>query len=123
MSNSRVVRSPWSVVGGFVLLALAQPASAAEPAADPLRPDVVIPLAVTDAPGELAAVPRLSMIVRNGHDRLAVIDGQPRRLGERWANYHLLRIHPASVVLGRDGGEPLELGLLSGAVIKKNSRP
>gem|GEM_PF-3274838 len=123
MSNSRVVRAPWFVVGGFVLLALAQPAVAANPVADPLRPEIAVPLAATAAQIEQTGVPRLSMIVRNGHDRLAVIDGQPRRVGDRWSGYRLLRIYPASVVLGRDNAEPLDLGLLSGAVIKKNSRP
>ncbi|MFZ5513380.1 MAG: hypothetical protein ACOZAH_02435 [Pseudomonadota bacterium] len=108
------------LTGTVVLLALA-PAARAEqpPLADPLRPETVVPAAGQTASSPEAGLPRLSMIVRNLRQHYAVIDGRPRRVGEQWAGYRLLAIHPSSVLLGREGEPAVELGLLSGAVIKK----
>ncbi|MDM7321999.1 MAG: hypothetical protein P3W87_001680 [Gammaproteobacteria bacterium] len=104
----------------LVLWVLAS-AAAAEPfpLADPLRPEADVPLANSVVLSPEIGLPRLSMIVRNLHQHYAVIDGYPLRVGEQWAGYRVLAIHPSSVLLEREGGSPVELGLLSGAVIKK----
>lgn len=116
-----------SLIRGVVLLALAQGALAeTEAIADPLRPipsgpSQIIP---ADAIGPALSRPRLTMIMRNARQHYAVIDGLPRRVGEWVSGYRLLAIHPASVLLEGEGGQTLELGLLSGNVIKKPvSRP
>lgn len=108
------------VVSGFLLLVLAQSACAEPlPLADPLRPEVSAPALQAATPTAEIALPRLSMIVHNTRQRHAVIDGQPRRVGDQWAGYRVLAIHTASVLLGREGGKTIELDLLSGAVVKK----
>lgn len=116
-----------SLIRGAILLALAQGALAETgPIADPLRPIPSGPsqLAPADAVEPAVPRPRLSMIMRNARQHYAVIDGLPRRVGERVGGYRLLAIHPSSVLLEGEGGQTLELGLLSGNVIKKPvSRP
>lgn len=107
----------------FAMLALFPCLLAAGTMADPLRPEGVVVGESATAVAASKETPRLSMIVRNSRQRYAVIDGQSRQVGERWDGYRVLAIRPASVVLGREGGEPLELGLLPGAAIKKNLRP
>lgn len=107
----------------FAMLALFPCLLAAGTMADPLRPEGMVMVGSTTAMAASKETPRLSMIVRNSRQRHAVIDEQTRQVGERWDGYRVLAIHPASVVLGREGGEPLELGLLPGAAIKKNLRP
>ncbi|MEO1751091.1 hypothetical protein [Thiofaba sp. EF100] len=108
------------VISALVFWALASAATAEQPPlADPLRPEAGVPAAEQTALSPEAGLPRLSMIVRNLRQHYAVIDGYPRRVGEQWAGYRVLAIRPSSVLLGREGGPPVELGLLSGAVIKK----
>ncbi|MFZ5466922.1 MAG: hypothetical protein ACOZAI_06630 [Pseudomonadota bacterium] len=87
--------------------------------ADPLRPEAGVAVAEASPSPEMG-LPRLSMIVRNQRQHYAVIDGRPRHVGEQWAGYRVLAIRPSSVLLGREGGQPVELGLLSGALIKKS---
>ncbi len=108
---------------GLLLLSLAS-AAAGQPSglADPLRPEILAPQAGEAAMGE-PSQPRLSMIVRNQRRQFAVIDGIPRRVGERWDGWRLLAIRPSSVLLEQDGGQTVELGLLSAAIIKKNHTP
>lgn len=108
------------LTGTVVLLALASSVWADQTSlADPLRPEMAMPIAEQTALSPEAGLPRLSMIVRNQRQYYAVIDGRPRRVGEQWAGYRLLAIRPSSVLLEREGGPAVELGLLSGAVIKK----
>jgi hypothetical protein len=119
-----MVKSRWFVVGcAMLLIGMTQAAHSADAILDdPLRPVPNAPFQIAPrGAGEAAsaALPRLSMIVRNARQHVAVIDGRPRHVGEQWDGYRLLAIHPSSVLLGREGGEPLKLDLLSGAVIKK----
>lgn len=88
--------------------------------ADPLRPDPLV--TVSGVVAAAPETPRLSMIVRNTDLHYAIIDGQPRRVGDHWSGYKVLHIRSSSVILGREAGDDIELGLLSGAVIKKNPR-
>jgi len=102
-----------------LMLALSPSAGAEQPLLfDPLRPATTVAVEMSN-PAVESALPRLSMIVRNARQHYAVIDGRPLRVGEQWAGYRVLAIHPSSVLLGREGEQPVELELLSGAVIKK----
>lgn len=94
--------------------------------ADPLRPVPAAPIQATaqgDGEEASAGLPRLSMIVSHDRKPYAVIDGEARHVGERWGGFRLKAIRSSSVLLEREGGESIEVGLLSGAVIKKNLRP
>jgi hypothetical protein len=77
---------------GFSLLASAMP--------DPTAPDAVL----TTASAQTAAatpLPKLSLIRLEGKERLAILDGQARRVGARHGVYQVVAITPGRVVLAQ----------------------
>lgn len=86
--------------------------------ADPLAP-VMAMTGDLSAPVAQPSLPRLTMIVRNPYQHYAMIDGQPRRVGDGLAGYRVLAIHPGSVLLQREDGQTLQLELYANIISKK----
>lgn len=87
--------------------------------ADPLAP-VMAMTGDLSAPAAQPSLPRLTMIVRNPYQHYAMIDGQPRRVGDGVAGHRVLAIHPGSVLLQREDGQTLELQLYANIISKKS---
>ncbi len=77
---------------GFSLLATAMP--------DPTAPDAVLMPATVQA-AEVTPLPKLSLIRLEGKDRLAILDGEARRVGARHGAYQVVSIGPGRVVLAQ----------------------
>lgn len=67
---------------------------------DPTAPDAVLveSAAVAAVPQQL---PKLSLIRQEGKTRLAVLDGQPRRVGAMHGSYKVVSIGAGTVVLAQ----------------------
>ena len=96
------------------VLCLASPARAELP--DPTRPPGISPDAPSAAPSA-PREPRLTSIVVAPERRLAVIDGQPVRVGDEIAGARVVTIQPERVRLRR-GDETITLRL-GGASVKR----
>lgn len=87
------------IICGFsLLLSLGQMAGAAS--TDPTAPEAVF----SDQPAATASVealPKLSLIRQEGKERLAILDGQPRRVGAMHGAYKVLSIGSGTVVLAQ----------------------
>ncbi|TXH98118.1 MAG: hypothetical protein E6Q75_02420 [Rheinheimera sp.] len=69
-------------------------------AADPTAPEAVLS-AGTDAKAEAQQIPKLSLIRQEGKERLAILDGQPRRVGAMHGSYKVISIGAGRVILAQ----------------------
>lgn len=84
---------------GFSLLcssALSLPLSAA----DPTAPEAVLSVG-TEATAAVQQIPKLSLIRQEGKERLAILDGQPRRVGAMHGSYKVISIGAGRVILAQ----------------------
>jgi len=68
--------------------------------ADPTAPEAVLVVA-TATPVVTPQRPVLSLIRQEGKDRLAILDGQPRRVGATHGSYKVVSIGSGVVVLAQ----------------------
>lgn len=87
------------IICGFSLL-LASFANLAAASSDPTAPDVVL-AADPSVTASVQAVPKLSLIRQEGKERLAVLDGQQRRVGAIHGQYKVLSIGAGTVILAQ----------------------
>lgn len=99
----RIVSAPLNASGGLMLILLALPLSA-QNVSDPTQPPAALIGAV--GPGESLATPAAGLqsilISRNpGGRKVAVINGQVLRIGDKFGSAVVINITPAAVVLRR----------------------
>lgn len=85
---------------------------------DPLSPSIALRSEPT-APAVQPSLPRLTMIVRYPNRHYAMIDGQPRRVGDEVDGYRVRAIQTGSVLLEQEDGQTVELELIANSVRKK----
>ncbi len=69
-------------------------------AADPTAPEAILS-AGTEATAAVQQIPKLSLIRLEGKERLAVLDGQPRRVGAMHGSYKVISIGAGRVILAQ----------------------
>jgi len=69
-------------------------------AADPTAPDAVLSNS-TGVKAEAQQIPKLSLIRLEGKERLAILDGQPRRVGAMHGSYKVVSIGAGRVILAQ----------------------
>ncbi len=69
-------------------------------AADPTAPEAVLSDSI-GVTAEAQQIPKLSLIRQEGKERLAILDGQPRRVGAMHGSYKVLSIGAGRVILAQ----------------------
>ncbi len=85
---------------GFSLLCASICALPVWAGTDPTAPDAVLTEAATAA-AAVQPLPKLSLIRQEGKERLAILDGQPRRVGAMHGSYKVASIGTGSVTLAQ----------------------
>lgn len=85
---------------GFSLLASHICSGLVWAAADPTAPEADLHVAAVAA-AATQQIPKLTLIRQEGKDRLAVLDGQPRRVGSMHGGYKVLSIGSGQVILAQ----------------------
>lgn len=85
---------------GFSLLSICIGSSSVWAAADPTAPEAIF-AAVATTPAAAEALPKLSLIRLEGKERLAILDGQPRRVGAMHGHYKVVSIGAGRVILAQ----------------------
>lgn len=72
--------------------------------ADPTAPEAVLSAGSDSGTAGGAAaqqIPKLSLIRQEGKERLAILDGQPRRVGAKHGSYQVIAIGAGRVILAQ----------------------
>ncbi len=85
---------------GFSLLLVGVCSQQLWAAADPTAPDAVLSSGTAKAVA-VQPVPKLTLIRQEGKERLAILDGQPRRVGAKHGSYRVVAIGAGRVVLAQ----------------------